>query len=102
MKFTDYAFPVLLEDTLSLDLTEALPLPTVEYIGMGDSVTYEYVNEWGAVERRFSGVVIGVDYATNRALVDSLTELRPYWCAVEYLNLNGTADTAVFTAVAAA
>ena len=100
----EYLFPVALEDAIPLDLTEALPLPDVEYIGMGDYVTYEYVNEWGAVERRFSGKVIDVDYTTNCALVDSPTEYRPYWCAVEYLslNLNETADTAATAAVPAA
>ena len=90
----DYLFPVALEDAIPLDAIDCPPPFDLQCIGIGDPVVYAYVNDWGGVERRFSGVVVGVDYATDRALVDSPTEIAPYWCAVARLSLNGTAATA--------
>ena len=100
-ELADYLFPATFADVLSLDVTEALPLPDVEYIGLGDNVMYEFINAWGAVERRFTGVVTAVRYDTNRALVASPTECQPYWCGVEYLSLvaaNQAAEAAQFAA----
>lgn len=98
--FADYLFPVTFADILPLDVTEALPLPDVEFIGMGDTVVYERINEWGAVERRFYGTVVAVDYATDRALIDSPAECQSYWCSADYLSLvkNGAANQAAFAA----
>ena len=101
-RHTDYLFPVTFNDILPLDLTEAFPLPDVEYIGVGDAVMYEYVNAWGAVERRFTGVVAAVCYNTNRALVASPTEYQSYWCSVEHLSLVSVAATAAAIAAVVA
>lgn len=82
----DYLFPINLEHILPIDETEAPPLSDVEYIGLGDTVMYEFVNDWEIVERRFTGLVIGVCYNTNRVLIDAPTE-GVYWCSVNLVSL---------------
>lgn len=102
-QLADYLFPVVPEDTISLDLTEGLPLPDVEYIGIGDRVVYECLNDRGEVAMRALGTVTNVNHTTQSVQLRVTPFLR-FWVNVNSVSLasNGTADTAVFTAVPAA
>ena len=103
MKLSEYLFPVALEDTIPLDLAEALPLPDTQYIGIGDQVVYERLNDCGAVVMRAFGKVVNVNHTTQSVQLRVSPTLR-FWVGVNSVSLaaNGTAATAVFTAVPAA
>jgi hypothetical protein len=89
------------ETVNDFDVTEALPVEDIEYIGMDDVVRYEYVNEWDIVTRSFVGTVIGTCYITNRALVQDHADGATYWCFVDRLSIvtaNAAVETATFAA----
>jgi hypothetical protein len=76
---------------------DALPLERpedIEYIGLGDTVTYtgEFVT--------YVGEVIDVDYVTDRALV-KVSESYQFWAGVERLELTPEKATACAAAFAA-
>jgi len=98
MELAGYLFPVALEDTISLDLSEALPLADVEYIGIGDKVAYERLNDRGKVVMRAFGTVTNVNHTTQSVQL-CVTPLLRFWVNVNGGSLvsNGAADTAVFT-----
>lgn len=102
MKKSEYLFPVALEDTIPLDLTEALPLPDTQYIGIGDQVVYERLNDCGAAVMRAFGKVVNVNHAAQSVQLRVTPTLR-FWVGVNNVSLaaNGTATPAAEAAFVA-
>jgi len=99
----DYLFPVALEDFIPLEITEALPLPDAEYIGIGDQVAYERLNDRGEVVMRAFGTVSAINY-TKQLIRLHVTPFLRFWVSVNSVSLalNGAANTAAIVAVSAA
>jgi hypothetical protein len=82
----DHLFPVKLSDVLPLELTEALPLPDVTYIGKGDQVAYERRNDLGIVVMSTPATVINVNHRTQQVQVFVQPALR-FWVSADSLSL---------------
>ncbi len=95
---TNYSFPVALADTFPLELTEALPLLDVSYIGIGERVIYERRNDLGAVVMSTPATVINVNYPTQQVQLFVSSCLR-FWVNVEAISVgNGVANQAAIAA----
>lgn len=77
----------------SVDATEALPLPDVEYIGIGDEVVYERSNEYGEVVMLARGTVVKINYVTQQVQLFVKPALR-LWVDVSAVSLVSTKATA--------
>jgi len=84
-------------NSFPLDITEALPLPSVAFLSKNDIVCYERLNDAGEVIMFAVGKVINLNSRTQQVQVRVSGALR-FWVSVECISLMKAANQAAYAA----